>query len=137
MTTPLQSSPDGAIVVGGGEFNYLQTVNEATIRSGYEMPLANPGNMVDVLRMSLEKLPIEALQPFADFLGIVDGIFSTVGQAVASIVDALIVKPVLQTVAAFNAFLTQLFTNPGQLIGNLFAVVMDGISTIGDFLRKL
>ena len=136
MTTPYQSSPDGAIVVGGGEYKYSQAVNEAAVRSMFEMENPTPANMVDLLRMSLERLPIEGLQPFANFLGAVDNIFDNIGDAVNSIVTSLTAR-VFQTVEDFNTFLNTLFTNPGSLINNLFGVVMDGINTIGDFLKKL
>jgi len=88
MTTPNQTSPDGAIVVGGGQWLYGQTVNEDTARAAFELPMPTPDNMLDLLRIVLESLPIEALQPFADFLGVVDGVFTTAGEAVESILGS-------------------------------------------------
>lgn len=120
MTTPYQSSPDGAIVVGGGEWKYTQTINEATHRSGYEMPQPTPDNMVELLQMALERLPIDALKPFAGFLGIVDGVFTSVSQAVEAIIGSL-VERVVQTVQDFNAWVTDFFgaMGSGLLTGDL------------------
>lgn len=121
MTTPNQASPDGAVTIGGGEWKYGQAINEQTARSAFEMPMPSPGNMLDLLRMSLERLPIDALQPFADFLGVVDGVFTTVGEAVGAIMDSLIVRPILQTVEAFTDWVKDLFEamGSGLLSGDL------------------
>lgn len=136
MTTPYQAAPDGAIVVGGGTWNYGQTLDEGVARAAFEFPMPTLGNMLDLLRIALEGLPVDALKPFANFLGLVDGVFDNIANAVNDIVESL-VERVFHTVADFNTFLTTLFTNPGSLIGNLFNVVMDGIHSIGDFLKKL
>ena len=89
MTTPNQTSPDGAIVVGGGQWLYGQTVNEDIARANFELPMPTPENMLDLLRIVLESLPIDALQPFADFFGIVDGVFTNVAEAVEAILGSL------------------------------------------------
>lgn len=136
MTTPFQAAPDGAVTVGGGTWNYGQTLDEAVARAAFEFPMPTPGNMIDLLRIALESLPIDALKPFANFLGLVDGVFDNIADAVNQIVGSL-VERVFQTVEDFGEFLHTLFTDPGSLIGNLFGVVMDGIETIGDFLKKL
>lgn len=89
MTTPNQTSPDGAIVVGGGQWLYGQTVNEDIARAAFELPMPTPDNMLELLRIVLESLPLEALQPFADFLGVADGLFTLAGDAVEAILGSL------------------------------------------------
>lgn len=108
MTTPYQSAPDGAIVVGGGTWNYGQTMNEDIGRAAFEFPMPTFDNMLDLLRLALERLPIDALQPWADFLGIVDGVFTSAGQAVDAIIDALI-DHVGYTLQEFTDWLNETF----------------------------
>lgn len=147
MTTPNQVSPDGAVTIGGGEWKYGQAINEQTARSAFEFPMPKPDNMLDLLRMSLERLPLDALQPFADFLGVVDGVFTTVGEAVTSIMDSLIVRPILQTVEAFTEWVEDLFEafGSGLLTGDLveFGIWFDEnvkqpiVGTIDGFVRGI
>jgi hypothetical protein len=113
VTTPNQASPDGAITIGGGEWKYGQTINEATARAAFEFPMPTPGNMLDLLRISLERLPLDALQPFADFLGIVDGVFTSIGEAVDAILGSL-VERVFQTVQDFNEWVKDFFESLGS-----------------------
>jgi hypothetical protein len=136
VTTPYQAAPDGAVTVGGGAWNYGQTLDESIARAAFEFPMPTPGNMLDLLRIALESLPIDALKPFANFLGLVDGVFDNLAEAVNQILGSLVTR-VFQTVADFGDFIIDLFNNPGLYIKNLFAVVMEGIYTIGDFLKKL
>jgi hypothetical protein len=136
VTTPYQAAPDGAVTVGGGAWNYGQTLDESVARAAFEFPMPTPGNMLDLLRIALESLPIDALKPFANFLGLVDGVFDNLAEAVNEILGSLVTR-VFQTVADFGDFIIDLFNNPGLYINNLFSVVMDGIYTIGDFLKKL
>jgi hypothetical protein len=123
MTTPNQTSPDGAIVVGGGQWLYGQTVNEATARAAFELPMPTPDNMLDLLRIVLESLPLEALQPFADFLGVVDGVFTTAGEAVEGILSSLDPRVLLQTVDDFNDWLAETFGPLNNLLNQLIAVL--------------
>lgn len=108
MTTPNQAAPDGAVTIGGGTWNYGQTMTEDIGRAAFEFPMPTFDNMLDLLRLVLERLPIDALQPWADFLGIVDGVFSSAGQAVDAIIGAL-VENVGMTVQAFGEWLADTF----------------------------
>ena len=81
--------PDGAYTVGGGSYNFGQSVNEDNIRSAFELPMPDKGNMVELLRMALESLPLETLKPFKGFLNLGDSEFSGVGQAVQAIIGSL------------------------------------------------
>lgn len=145
MTTPYQTAPDGAYVVGGGTWNYGQTMNEDIGRAAFEFPMPNPTNMLDLLRIALERLPIEALQPFADFLGVVDGVFDSIGQAVDAIIGGLIVRPILQTVENFTQWVVDFFQSMGSglLSGDLGdfgewfddTVTQPIIGTVDGFIR--
>lgn len=144
MTTPHQSAPDGAVSVGGGTWNYGQTMNEDIGRSLFEFPMPTFDNMLDLLRLALERLPIDALQPWADFLGIVDGVFSSVGQAVDEIIGAL-VENVGMTVQAFGEWLTEFFSPLSSLFnqlldvlqGNVVVPINEAISGIIDWFTGL
>ena len=94
MTTPYQPAPDGAVTVGGGTWNYGQTMNESLGRAAFEFPMPTLDNMVDLLRVALELLPLEALAPFQGFLGLADSVFSNVSDAVDGIISALIERPI-------------------------------------------
>ena len=145
MTTPLQSAPDGAVTVGGGTWNYGQNMNEKIGREQFEFPMPNPTNMLELLRIALERLPIDALQPFADFLGFVDGVFKSVGEAVDAILGSLIIRPIVQTVEAFTQWVTDFFGAMGSGIvsgdltefGEWFdnTVIQPVVGTIDGFVR--
>lgn len=145
MTTPYQAAPDGAVTVGGGTWNYGQTMDEQIGRAAFEFPMPNPGNMLDLLRVALERLPLEALQPFADFLGFVDGVFDSIGQAVDAILGSLIIRPILQTVEAFQEWVSDFFStfNSGLVsatledFGNWFEgnVIEPIVGTVDGFVR--
>lgn len=141
MTTPYQAAPDGAVTIGGGTWNYGQTLNEDIGRAAFEVPQPTPDNMLDILRIVLERLPIDALKPFADFLGIVDGVFTTIGEAVDAIIDSLGLRPVFLALDAFNEWLAETFvgvannalnavTDLGVLIGRLWSEPWAVISEI-------
>lgn len=147
MTTPYQAAPDGAVTVGGGTWNYGQTLDETIGRQAFEFPMPNPGNMLELLRIALERLPLEALQPFADFLGFVDGVFKSVGEAVEAILNSLIIRPIVQTVEAFQEWVSNFFStfNSGLVSGTLedFAEWFDGnviqpiVGTADGFIRGI
>lgn len=129
MTTPNQYAPDGAVTVGGGEWKYGQTVNEIAARAAFEFPMPTPENMLELLRIALERLPVEALQPFAAFLGIVDGVFTTAAEAVESILASLIDRPVFQTLTAFTAWLTATFGPLNTQFNQLLDILQGNIVT--------
>jgi hypothetical protein len=78
--------------------------------------------MLDLLRVALERLPLDALQPFADFLGIVDGVFTSIGQAVEAILGSIIER-VFQTVEDFAEWVEDFFDamGSGLVTGDLTA----------------
>ena len=148
MTTPFQAAPDGAITVGGGTWNYGQTMTEDIGRAAFEFPMPTFDNMLDLLRLALERLPIEALQPWADFLGIVDGLFDSVGAAVDAIIGGL-VDNVKMTVQAFDDWLGEFFAPLKEVFDQLMEIlsgaVVDPINDalagvvnfLGNFLTEL
>jgi len=130
VTTPHQSSPDGAITIGGGEWMYGQAVNEATARSAFELPMPTPDNMLELLRVALEMLDLDTLKPFAEFLGVVDGVFTNITEAVDAILGSLVIKPVLQTVEAFTEWLTDTFEPLLNLFNALVKILTGDFSDI-------
>ncbi|AOQ27959.1 minor tail protein [Mycobacterium phage Mundrea] len=103
MTTPHQPPPggelakwlgSGAFVVGGGDANWGQEYDEATVRSLFEVPVFNMLNAVEVLEEMLLKLPVDALKMFAPLIpGAVADDFIDVATGVGKIIDALTDAP--------------------------------------------
>ena len=123
MTTPNQyTPPDGAFTVGGGAWNYGQTMSESFGRSMFEMEMPTPENMLELLRMALSRLPLDALKPFQGFLGLADEFFDNVGNAVDAIIDGLGLRPVFQTVEAFEAWVLEFFSK----LSGIFTGDIDG-----------
>lgn len=94
MTTPNQAAPDGAYIVGGGHNHFGQTVSESFTRAAFEYPMPTFDNMLEMLETVLNQLPLGALEPFKDFLGLDDSLFATVAQAVQAIMDSLLERPI-------------------------------------------
>jgi hypothetical protein len=118
------TAPDGAYTIGGGQWNYGQTMSESVGKSMFEMDQPTPENMLDLLRLSLTKLPIEALKPFQGFLGLADEFFDNVENAVNAIIDALGLRPVFQTVEAFGEWVAEFFTKlAGVFTGDIDSFV--------------
>lgn len=115
MTTPTPSltAPDGAFTIGGGEWNYGQNMTESIGKSLFMLPEPSPENILDILRIALERLPLDALKIFQPILGLAEDIFTNVGGAVAAIIDNLITKPLMATLETlgewFTAILQTLF----------------------------
>ncbi|UVK60585.1 minor tail protein [Mycobacterium phage Peterson] len=82
--------PDGAFVIGGGDYRYGQDMTEDIARSLFQIPDFNPSNALLVLPQLLLRLPLEALQKLRDFIpNVLDGAFDTVGGAVNAIMGAI------------------------------------------------
>lgn len=116
------TAPDGAYTIGGGATNYGQGVDESLVKSGFMLPTPTLDNMDDVLRMALERLPLDALKAFQPWLGLADEFFSNVGAAVNAIIDGLGLRPVFQTVEAFGEWVTEFFSK----LAGVFTGDIDG-----------
>lgn len=145
MTTPFQSSPDGAVTIGGGDWKYGQAVNVDTAKASFEFPQPTHDNMVDLLRMVLSQLPVDALKPFAGFLGMVDGVFDNIEDGVNSIIDSLGLRPVVHTLVEFEQWVHDFFDAIGASIAggdlgifttwwhdNVTQPIADTIAGLGD-----
>ena len=108
------TSPDGAYVIGGGDFNYGQTVDEAAVMQSL-IPLPKPGDMLEQFRQFLHRMPIETLKVFEPFIP--GGAFNDVAGAVDSIVSILVDNPVVQLVQnienVVQNFVTQILNATG------------------------
>jgi hypothetical protein len=118
VTTPNQPAPSkaldligtGAYVVGGGEdgTGYGQSVNESFVKGLFELPMATLDNMMEVFRMALRFLPLEALNFFEPLIpDWIDG-GETVDSVVDKLIDALDPRQIPQTLAGFAAWLLTL-----------------------------
>lgn len=94
-------APDGAYTIGGGAYNFGQTMTEDLARAAFEFPMPTPANMIELLQLALEQLPLDALKPFQDFLGLANSAFSNVAQAVAAIIASLQQRPIFLTMQEF------------------------------------
>ncbi|QZD98212.1 minor tail protein [Mycobacterium phage Dignity] len=94
-TSPLEAiGADGAFKIGGGDFDFGQGYTENLVKKMFEVPLATPGNAIDILTQQLKKLPLEALQTFKHMIpGTVDDDFIDVATSVATIIGNLASLP--------------------------------------------
>ncbi|ASZ75197.1 minor tail protein [Mycobacterium phage MissWhite] len=128
---PLEAiGSDGAFEIGGGDFNFGQDYTEQVIRSLFTLPAVTLDNALDLLRDQLLQLPLEALQGFKDIIpDWAEGAFDTVTGAVEAIMDSLQEGPAFLRFAQFQQFLTQLLTNPAEVIGEIPQHLIDGLSS--------
>ncbi|EKF23015.1 hypothetical protein C731_3020 [Mycolicibacterium hassiacum DSM 44199] len=142
-TNPLEAiGSDGAFEIGGGDFNFGQEYTEQIIRSLFTMPVITLENALDLLREQLLKLPLEALQGFKDMVpDFVEGAFDTVTGAVDAIMDSLQEGPAFLRFAQFQQFLTQLLSDPAEVIGQIPQHLIDGLEsameTIGNTIQTI
>lgn len=128
--------PDGAITVGGGEWNYGQTMTEDLAKSMFMLPDFTPENTFTILRLALERLPLDALQVFRPLLGVAEA-FIGVGEAVTAIIDTLVVKPALQTVEAFTQWLDSSWAGLMRILSGDFSDVEAALQPIVDWIESL
>ena len=102
------TAPDGAYIIGGGEYHFGQAVTEDLARAAFEFPMPNLGNMVELLRSVLELLPLDVLKPFKDFLGLDDAHFGTVIDAVNNIISSLQQRPIFMLLTDFTSWVKDL-----------------------------
>ena len=73
MTTPGQGAPDGSVVVGGGEFNYGQLVDENTASAAFLVePPTDLAGALKLLPVILAQLPNGSMRPWQKWLGMSD-----------------------------------------------------------------
>ena len=141
------TAPDGAYVIGGGDWNFGQTMTEDLARAAFEFPMPTLANMIELLRLALEQLPLDALKPFQDFLGLADTAFASVAQAVQAIIDSLTQRPIFMAaqdlIEAITgivgsgdlSLLTQWFqTNIFDELADLGTRIQNVVSSIVDFV---
>lgn len=96
MTTPNQTTaPDGAFTIGGGTWNYGQNVTQDMVKAMFELPTPTAANILDIIQMALERLPLDALKAFQPILGAADALFADVSTAVSTILSSFVTKPPL------------------------------------------
>jgi hypothetical protein len=128
VTSPLQPAPDGAFVIGGGDYQFGQDYTDSIVKQIFHIPTPTLSNAIDLLQEFLLKMPIEALRAFKDLIpGTVDDDFLDVLTAVDTIIDKLQLSPAFLAVNDFTSFLTTLLTNPGAVLGTIGQDLVDGL----------
>lgn len=138
MTAPNQPAPDGAFVVGGGDYTYGQDYTNDIVKSLFHIPAPTVGTAIDLLQEYLLKLPIEALRAFKDLIpGTIDDDFADVLSAVDTIIDNLQANPVFVKFEEFQTFLWDLATNPGTFLGAAWDLIVTVINAILGLIRSM
>jgi len=131
MTAPNQSAPDGAYVIGGGDYKYGQEYTNEVVGQMFHIPAPTVGTAIDLLQEYLLKLPIEVLRAFKDLIpGTIDDDFANVLSAVDKIIDSLQDNPVFVTFEHFQEFLWKLLTSPFEVIGTITHDMVAGLSDL-------
>jgi hypothetical protein len=102
------TAPDGAYIIGGGEYHFGQAVTEELARAAFEFPMPTLSNMIELLRSVLELLPLDALKPFKGFLGLDDAHFGTIVDAVNNIISSLQQRPIFMLLTDFTSWVKDL-----------------------------
>lgn len=120
MTTPNQAAPDGAFTIGGGQWNYGQTMSESFGKSMFEMETPTTDNMLELLQLALTRLPLDALKPFQGIFGLAEELFDNVENAVGAIIDSLGLRPIAATLETFAEWVIEFFQKlTGVFTGNI------------------
>lgn len=122
------TAPDGAYVIGG---NWGQDVDdtEAGFKQLFAVPAPTLANALDLYQTNLAKLPLDALKTFEPLIP-GGGLFDTVGNAIDSIMGALVDVPmnILQQV------LDQILAIFG---GDTVDPINDAVQGVKDFFDNL
>ena len=93
MTTPGQGAPDGSVVVGGGQFNYGQLVDENTASAAFLFePPTDLAGALKLLPVILAQLPNGSMRPWQMWLGMSDEQLAN-GEVQDSLYDSLDKNP--------------------------------------------
>ncbi len=96
MTTPNQGAPDGSVTVGGGQFNYGQTVDENTFKAGFLFePPTDLVGALELLPVILSQLPDGSMRPWQLWLGMTDSSLVN-GEVQGELNDSLLTSPFRQ-----------------------------------------
>ena len=132
-------APDGAYIIGGGRYNFGQTATEDLARAAFEFDTPSLGNMIELLGVMLEQLPLGALRPFQGFLGLGDSDFQSVSQAVEAIISSLKERPIFMLLADFQQWVMDfIFALTGSIRdGNLTKLADWFKTTVTDVLDTI
>ena len=139
MTTPGQVAPDGAYVIGGGQYKYGQALQEDFVRNLMmgglrNIKLSNIADAVPLIEGALRKLPLDALRMTKVFLlGTTDADYVDVDTAVATIMRSLKVKEVFLTLGAAQALLDNLVSD----IVKIFTGHANGLDALDKWWKDL
>lgn len=130
MTIEALAASDGAFTIGGGEWNYGQNMTEELGKSLFMLPELTPENIMTILRLALERLPLDALKAFQPAMGLAAELFNDVGTAVTTIIENLLDRPIMQTVIEFTDWVNETFQPLRDLFDSLVAILSGNFSAV-------
>jgi hypothetical protein len=137
MTTPnMVTAPDGAYIIGGGEWKYGQSLTEALAHAMLLPPMPTPLNALALIEDNLKRLPLEALKVFQPFVpDSTDEMFLTIELAVETIIGIFTapVAAVSEFLTKFSAFLGTIVNLDAWLV--IFKQIIDFFVGITDSAR--
>jgi hypothetical protein len=98
-------------------------------KSLFLLPELTPETVLTVLRLALERLPLDALKGFQAALGLAENLFNDAGSAITAILDAFVARPIMQTVEAFTEWLNETFGPLNTIINQLLDVLQGNVVT--------
>lgn len=124
MTTPGQVAPDGAFVIGGGDYTFGQDYTNDIVKQLFHVSFPTDlSSAVDILQEYLLKMPIEALRAFKDVIpGSVDDDFADALTAISTIIDNIQDSPVFLLLNDFTSWVVDFITNILGHVGDLLDV---------------
>ena len=139
MTAPGQVAPDGAYVIGGGQYKYGQALQEDFVRNLMmgglrNIRLSNIADAIPLIEGALRKLPLDALRMTKPFLlGTSDADYVDVDTAVATIMRSLKVKEVFLTLGAAQTLIDKLISD----IVKIFTGHANGLDALDQWWKDL
>ncbi|AWH13550.1 minor tail protein [Mycobacterium phage Agape74] len=145
-TSPLEAiGADGAFKIGGGDFDFGQGYTENLVKKMFDVPMANPGNAIDILTQQLKRLPLEALQTFKHMIpGTVDDDFIDVATSVATIIGNLASLPKALLSGDFDEWVSTTYNVVStelkqimEILGGLIVTPINGaVQAVKDWYHK-
>jgi hypothetical protein len=124
VTSPGQVAPDGAFVIGGGDYTFGQDYTNDIVKQLFHVNFPTDlSSAVDILQEYLLKMPIEALRAFKDVIpGSVDDDFADALTAISTIIDNIQDSPVFLLLNDFTSWVGEFILNILGHVGDLLDV---------------
>jgi hypothetical protein len=132
------TAPDGAYIVGGGEWKYGQSLTEELAHAMLLPPMPTPLNALALIADNLSRLPLEALKVFQPFVpDSDDAMFVTIEAAVETIIGIFTdpIGTVSEFLEKFSTFLGTIVNLDAWLV--IFKQIIDFFVGIADSARAV